>query len=64
MELTIFNSLGQKVRTIVNSSLSAGFHTAKWDGKNDSGIKVASGLYIYQISAGKFVQSKRMILIK
>jgi len=62
--LRIFNMMGQKVRTLVNETKQAGSYTIKWDGRNNSGQKVATGVYIYLIKAGSFTQSKRMTLIK
>jgi len=64
VSITIYNSLGQKVRTLVNESKPAGTHTIRWNGLNDGGTKVGSGVYIYFIKAGDFVQSKKMTLLK
>jgi len=62
--LQIYNIRGQLVRTLVSSNLEAGYHKVEWDGKNENGVKVASGVYIYQIHAGNFVQTKKMIMMK
>ncbi|MFQ5652651.1 MAG: FlgD immunoglobulin-like domain containing protein [bacterium] len=63
--LRIFNVVGQKVRDlVVNNRQAAGAYTAVWDGKDDFGRAVASGLYIYHIEAGDFVQSRKMTLIR
>ena len=63
--LKIFNLLGQQVRTLVNKQQVAGAYTARWDGKDDFGRQVASGIYIYQIKAGdNFKKSRRMLLLK
>ncbi len=64
VKLEIFNILGQKVKTIINSSLAAGTHTAFWDGKNEVGKLTATGLYFYRLSADRFVKTKKMILIR
>lgn len=64
VSLVVYNLLGQKVVTLVNTKLSAGNYNAVWNGKNDFGSKVSSGIYIYQLTAGDFVASKRMILMK
>ncbi len=64
VELDIFNAQGQKVRTLVSGFQNADFYTARWDGRNDSGQKVSSGIYIYRIKAGSFVKIRRMLLIK
>jgi hypothetical protein len=62
--INIYNLLGQEVRTLVNSSQEAGYKTVVWDGLNNSGARVASGIYIYRIQAGDFVQARKMILMK
>jgi hypothetical protein len=62
--LKIYNILGQEVKTLINDELPAGVHSVLWDGTNDFGIKVSSGIYIYQLKAGKFVKAKKMSFIK
>ncbi len=62
--LKIYNILGQEIKTVVSKNLDAGYHTVKWDGTNDFGLKVASGVYIYQVKAGSFIASKKMVFLK
>ncbi len=62
--LNIYNILGQKVRTLVNKTMEPGYYKVVWDGTNDYGVKVASGIYLYRIKAGDFVQTRKMILMK
>ena len=62
--LAIYNSIGMRVRTLVDGSRDAGEFNAKWDGKDDHGSIVATGLYIYRIKAGKFQAEKSMMFIK
>ncbi len=64
VKLAIYNVLGQLVRTLVNEQQIAGFKEVVWDGANDFGVKVASGIYIYRLQAGDFVKSRKMILMK
>jgi flagellar hook assembly protein FlgD len=64
VKLNVYNVLGQLVKTLVNSFQSAGFHSVIWDGSNNNGQKVSSGIYFYKIDAGKFINIKKMILIK
>lgn len=64
VELTIFNIVGQKVATLQQGLQSAGEHTVVWDGSNESGNAVASGIYFYRIKAGDNVQSRKMLLLK
>lgn len=56
--------LGQRIRILVDKQQSEGIHATQWDGKNEIGQQVASGIYIYRIQAGSFVQSKKMILLR
>jgi hypothetical protein len=62
--LSIYNILGQKVRMLVDEYQSAGYKSIRWDGRDNQGREVTSGIYFYRIEAGDFVQAKRMVLIK
>jgi hypothetical protein len=62
--LEVYNSLGEKVRMLVNENYSSGTYSARWNGRDDFGREVNSGVYIYRIVAANFVDSKRMILMK
>jgi hypothetical protein len=64
LTLDIYSIHGQKIRTLINSSLGAGKHTVIWDGKNDKGIDSASGIYIYQVTSSKLIFRKSMALIR
>lgn len=64
VKLDIYNMLGQKVRTLVNKQQASGRYSVEWDGKNDAGKSVTSGLYVYRINAGTFVEVKKMLFIK
>jgi FtsP/CotA-like multicopper oxidase with cupredoxin domain len=64
VELKIYNRIGQEVRTLVNSGYQAGSHNVVWDGKNNRGKSVASGMYIYRIKAGKHTKSLKMNLVR
>jgi flagellar hook assembly protein FlgD len=64
VSLKIFNVLGQEVRTLVNDYETAGYKQVRWDGKNNSGKAVASGIYFYRIEVGKFIQSRKMLMLK
>ncbi len=64
-EIVIYNIKGQKVKTLINEKLDAGTHNVVWNGKDENGKSVTSGIYFYQFKAGKdFSQTKRMILLK
>ena len=62
--LSIYNLLGQKVKTLVNEKQAAGSYVAKWDGKDENGTVVPSGVYLYVLKAGNFTSYKKMVLMK
>ena len=63
--LEIYDILGERVMSVVNNVVQdPGQHYAVWDGRNSSGEKVASGIYIYRLRAQDFISSKKMILLK
>lgn len=62
--LTIYNLLGEKVRTLVRKRQMPGMYAVSWDGRNDLGAPVTSGLYIYRLSSGNFVESKKMLFVQ
>jgi hypothetical protein len=64
VNISIYNILGQEVHKMVGSWQEAGFHTARWDGRDLKGIPVSSGVYIYHIQAGKFMAARKMAIIK
>lgn len=61
--LTVFNMLGQQVRRF-GGQAEAGVLSVIWDGRDDKGSPVASGVYLYQAKAGEFAQTKKMMLLK
>ena len=64
VQLKIINISGQVVRNLVNTNLSAGIHSVRWDGRDEKGMVVASGLYLYQLKANGNQLTKRLILAK
>ena len=60
--LTIYNLLGQNVRTLVNEPQKAGYYTVQWDGIDSYGRQVPSGIYLYRLEVAGFVSTKKMIL--
>ena len=62
--LTIYNMLGQKVRTFTMHRVPAGYHALTWNATNDLGVPVSAGLYLYQLQTEGFIQTKKMILLK
>jgi hypothetical protein len=64
VNLDIYNVLGQKVKTLVDERLNAGMKEVEWDGKDDKGFEVSSGIYFYKIKAGDFSDIKKMVMLK
>ena len=64
VELKIFNLLGQQIRILINERQEAGSHTVVWDGRDEAGNPVSSGIYLYQIHTGKSMSIRKMILLK
>ncbi|MCP4709589.1 MAG: T9SS type A sorting domain-containing protein, partial [Planctomycetes bacterium] len=64
VDLTIYNLLGQKVRTLVDDNQAPGPKSIVWDGRNGYGDTVSSGVYLYQIKAGNEIQDRKMLLLK
>jgi len=64
VNLTIYNVLGQSVKTLVDEDLAAGKYEETWEGTSDGGANVATGIYFYKIEAESFVETKKMMLLK
>lgn len=65
VNLTVYNVLGQKVKTLIDKVMDAGAaQVAEWDGTTDGGNSVSTGIYFYKMEAGSFVQTKKMVLMK
>jgi len=60
----IYDILGTQIKTLVNQPQDAGNKTAVWRGTDDSGKPVSAGVYLYQIQAGGFLQTRKMLLVK
>jgi flagellar hook assembly protein FlgD len=64
VRIEVFNVLGQKVKTLANEFSKAGYKRVEWDGTDDNGSSVASGVYLYRMTAGDFSETKKMLLLK
>ncbi|MCK4857305.1 MAG: T9SS type A sorting domain-containing protein, partial [candidate division Zixibacteria bacterium] len=64
VELAVYNLLGERVKTIISEAQPAGWHTATWDGNDNLGSPVASGVYLYQLKAGDYIESRKMLLLR
>ena len=62
--LTIYNFLGQKVRSLVRGIKKRGYHQVVWDGRNDNGALVSGGTYFYRFVAGDYVNVRKMIVLR
>jgi len=62
--LTIYNTIGQKVTTIVNQFYPEGTHEVNWNSQDDYGKRVSSGIYFYKLETDVFTDTKKMILLK
>lgn len=64
VEMVVINMLGQQVRTLVNQYQAAGEHSVVWDGRDQTGTQVASGIYFYRMTSNGVVDTKKMLLLK
>lgn len=63
-KLAIYNPLGQKIKTLVNQSLNAGDYSYSWQGNDEDGKAVSSGIYFYILKSGDNIKTKKMVLLK
>jgi hypothetical protein len=64
VSITIYNLLGQKVKTLMNSEQEAGYKSIAWNGTNDDGAKVCSGVYFCRMTADEYMSTKKLLLLK
>jgi hypothetical protein len=64
VKIAIFNLRGQQIRTLQNRVQEQGYHSVRWDGHDEAGYKVVSGIYLYRIKAGEYASTKKMALMK
>jgi hypothetical protein len=64
VNLTVYNVLGQRVTTLVDDYMNAGYQTVTWNGTDYSGRDVSSGVYFYRLSTDQFTDTKKMLLLK
>lgn len=63
-KLVIYDLAGRHVKTLVDADLPAGVHTLQWLGRNERGVRVASGVYVYRITSGDSVETRKLVLLK
>ncbi len=64
VQITIYNIMGQRVRTLIDNTKAPGRYTIQWNATNDAGLRVSSGVYFYKMIAGDFVRTNKMLLMK
>ncbi|MDZ7375881.1 MAG: T9SS type A sorting domain-containing protein, partial [candidate division KSB1 bacterium] len=64
VELSIYNVLGQKIKTLVDEVKPAGNYQVSWDGTNQLGQLVSSGIYFYSLKSGEFIKTNKMVLLR
>jgi hypothetical protein len=63
-EIVIYDVRGKRIRTLVSGNATAGYNEVVWNGRDDFGNGVASGVYFYQLRAGSVVETKKMVMLK
>ena len=64
VRIDVYNIRGQRVSTLINENMSPRTHSTNWNGTDENGLNVASGVYFYQLRVGEITQTKRMLLMK
>ena len=64
VNITIYDLLGRQVKILVNQIQNTGFNSIQWNATNDYGEPVSAGIYLYQIQAGEYISTKKMVLLK
>jgi len=64
VRITIYDMLGRDVKTLINEYQDPGYRSIIWDATNDYGKPVSAGMYLYQIQAGEYNSTKKMVLLK
>jgi len=62
--IRIFNTMGQEVKTLVNEDKQVGYYTIRWDGSDNNGLRAVTGVYLYQIKAAHFSQTRKMLFVR
>ena len=64
MSLDIYDVLGRKVTTLINEHLAAGSKRVQWNGRDNAGAEVASGIYFYRLRTGDQVEVRKMVILR
>jgi hypothetical protein len=64
VNIMVYDMLGRKVKTLINQTQDTGYRSVIWNATNDYGRPVSAGIYLYQIQVGKYISTKKMVLLK
>jgi flagellar hook assembly protein FlgD len=64
VKLEVYNLLGNKIQTLVDEDIGAGYYSESWDGKDENGLQVSTGIYFYRLRANNYTQTKKLLIIK
>jgi hypothetical protein len=64
VSVKVFDMIGREVVTIVDGQQSAGYHAVEWDGRNSHGQQLSSGVYLYRLRAGSFVETRKLMIVR
>ncbi|MRR08606.1 T9SS type A sorting domain-containing protein [bacterium] len=64
VRIAVYNVAGQKVKTLVDGAMGAGYHSVSWNGRNESGQAVSAGVYLYQMQADNFSTARKLVVVR
>ena len=64
VRIDIFNALGQRIRRLVDAEMLPGFHEAVWDGRDQAGRSLGTGIYFYRVGVGQRVETRKMLMTR
>ena len=64
VKIVIYNVLGQRIRTLIDREMAPGTCIEAWNGRDNNGIQVASGVYFYRMQAGRFLNTKKLLILR
>ena len=64
MQISVYNSVGEKIYSLINSEQNAGTYEVTWNGKSETGSQVASGVYFYELKTTDVIKVQKMMLLK
>ena len=64
VRLSVYNLIGQEIKVLIDAYQEPGKYTVRWNGADEDGKKVPSGIYMFKIETGLFVQTRKMLLVR